>query len=86
MADPGVKAMIDGWADNTEYTATVTVKTGAGPQRNVAEVTSFQSDDDAEEEKPEEPEEPEGDMTESEHGKMMGKPKGKSPVPPIKYK
>lgn len=37
--------MVDGWADNTEYTATVTVKTGAGPQRNVAEVTSFTPDE-----------------------------------------
>lgn len=45
MSDEGVKAMVDGWADNTEYTATVTVKTGAGPQRNVAEVTSFTPDE-----------------------------------------
>lgn len=40
MADPGVKKMVDGWADNTEYELTVKVKTGAGPKRNVADVTS----------------------------------------------
>lgn len=49
MADEGVKAMVDGWADSTEYTATVTIKTGAGPQRNVAEVVNFTPDDEMEE-------------------------------------
>lgn len=58
MADDGVKAMVDGWADNTEYTATVTVKTGAGPQRNVAEVTSFTPDEVIDEEPVAEPEAP----------------------------
>jgi hypothetical protein len=45
MSDPGVKAMVDGWDDNTEYMAMVKVKTGAGPQRNVSEVTSFEPHD-----------------------------------------
>lgn len=40
MADSGVKKMVDGWADSTEYELTVKVKTGVGPKRNVAEVTS----------------------------------------------
>jgi hypothetical protein len=40
MADPGVKKMVDGWADSTEYELTVKVKTGVGPKRNVADVTS----------------------------------------------
>jgi hypothetical protein len=40
MADPGVKKMVDGWADSTEYELTVKVNTGVGPKRNVAEVTS----------------------------------------------
>lgn len=48
MSDPGVKEIVDGWADSTEYTATVTVKTGVGPQRNVAEVTSFTPDEEME--------------------------------------
>lgn len=50
--------MVDGWADNTEYTATITVKTGAGPQRNVAEVTSFTPDDEMMEEPEEAPAKP----------------------------
>lgn len=45
QSDEGVKSMVDGWADSTEYTATITVKTGVGPQRNVAEVTSFTPDE-----------------------------------------
>jgi len=55
LSDPGVKKMVDSWADNTEYEATVTVRTGAGPQRNVAEVTSFQPEEGMEESEPEEP-------------------------------
>ena len=42
MADSGVKAMVDGWKDSTEYELTVKVKTGVGPKRNVAEVTSVE--------------------------------------------
>lgn len=38
MADPATKQLVDGWADNTEYTVTMTVKTGAGAQRHVATV------------------------------------------------
>lgn len=72
MSDEGVKAMVDGWADNTEYEATVVVKTGAGPQRNVAEVTSFT---------PEEMEEtPDEDM---EPAAPAAKPAGK--IPAMKY-
>lgn len=56
QSDEGVKSMVDGWADNTEYTATVTIKTGAGPQRNVAEVTSFTPDEEIEEAPEAEPE------------------------------
>ena len=52
MSDPGVKKMVDGWADNTEYTGTVTIKTGAGPQRNVCEVTGFEPDEALEETEP----------------------------------
>jgi hypothetical protein len=77
MADEGVKAMVDGWADNTEYTATVTVKTGAGPQRNVAEVTSFTPDEQIVEE-PEEKSMMKEHMAEG--GKKMG---GK--MPSMKY-
>lgn len=70
QSDEGVKAMVDGWEDNTEYTATVTVRTGAGPQRNVAEVTSFTPDEIIEEEPVAEPEAP-------------AKPAGK--IPAMKY-
>jgi hypothetical protein len=38
MADPATKALVDGWADNTEYTVTMTVRTGAGAKRNQLEV------------------------------------------------
>lgn len=49
MADPGVKSMVDGWADNTEYELTVKVKTGAGESRNVAVVTAIEQEDATEE-------------------------------------
>lgn len=37
MTEPDTQTMIDGWADNTEYTVTVRLKTGAGENRNVAQ-------------------------------------------------
>jgi hypothetical protein len=85
MADPGVKKMVEGWADNTEYEATVVIKTGAGPQRNVAEVTSFEPE--TAEETPStdtEPEEEAAGMPVAEEEAATEKPTGK--VPPIKYK
>lgn len=54
MADPGIKTLVDGWADNTEYTATVVVRTGTVPQRNVSEVVSFEPMETEEEEPTEE--------------------------------
>lgn len=38
MKDPETKALVDGWADNSDYTVTLTVRTGTGPRRNVATV------------------------------------------------
>lgn len=58
MADPGVKKIVDGWADNTEYEATVKIRTGAGPQRNVAEVIEFIPEDAEESPETETEEEP----------------------------
>lgn len=73
MADPGVKATVDGWADNTEYPITLTVRTGTGPNRNVAEVVSM----DSEEVEPE---------TETEEvAEEAPAPKAKGKVPPISY-
>ena len=34
MKDPATKAVVDGWADNTEYV----IRTGSGPNRATAEV------------------------------------------------
>ena len=34
MRDPETKAVVEGWADNTEYT----ILTGAGPARSIAQV------------------------------------------------
>ena len=69
--------MVDGWADNTEYEATIIVKTGAGPQRNVAEVTSFTPED--MEETPDEDMEPAPEAS----GAAPAKPAGKMPA--MKY-
>lgn len=74
MADPGIKKLVDGWADNTEYAAMVTVRAGAGPQRNVAEVTSFEPDEMMDEEPVEEVAAP------------APEPKLSSKMPAIKYK
>lgn len=57
-SDPGVKKMVDGWADNTEYEAAVKIRTGAGPQRNVAEVIEFIPEDAEESPETETEEEP----------------------------
>lgn len=51
MSDPGVKKMVDGWADSTEYELTVKVKTGVAPNRNVTQVTD--AVDESSEEAPE---------------------------------
>lgn len=48
MKDPATKAVVDAWADNTEYV----IRTGAGPNRATAEVVE------PEEEEPEAPETP----------------------------
>lgn len=50
MKDPATKAVVDGWADNTEYV----IKTGAGLNRATAEVVEPEEE---EEEVPEAPEE-----------------------------
>jgi len=48
MKDPATKAVVDGWADNTEYV----IRTGAGPNRAMAEVVK--PEESPEEEAPEE--------------------------------
>lgn len=83
MADPGVKEMVDGWADNTEYEATVVIKTGAGPQRNVAEVTSFEPE--ATEETPDTDTEPEEEMSGMPVAEEAPEKKPSGKVPAIKY-
>jgi hypothetical protein len=72
MADPGVKKMVDGWADSTEYELTVKVKTGVGPKRNVAEVTSAEVE--ASEETPETESEPVAEVAAEEKPEPMAKP------------
>lgn len=52
--DPDVKAMVDGWADNREYTITLTVRSGAGNSRNVCEVLDVEEESAEEVEAPEE--------------------------------
>lgn len=37
MTEPDTKSLIDSWADNTEYEVTITLKTGAGENRHVAQ-------------------------------------------------
>ena len=37
-SEPDTKALVDGWADDTEYTVTVRLKTGSGEARNAATV------------------------------------------------
>jgi hypothetical protein len=76
LSDEGVKEMVDGWEDNTEYEATVIVKTGAGPQRNVAEVTSFTPEET--EETPDQDVEP-APVASGETSKPAGK------IPAMKY-
>lgn len=83
LSDEGVKEMVDGWEDNTEYEATVVIKTGAGPQRNVAEVTSFTPEET--EETPDEDTEPgesKQDMM-ARHAAEMKSMGGKMPA--LKY-
>jgi len=41
MKDPATKAVVDGWADNTEYV----IRTGAGPNRATAEVVDTEESD-----------------------------------------
>lgn len=57
MSDPGVKKMVDGWADNTEYEAKVKFRTGEGATRNVSEVVELEPEasEEAEESEPEMP-------------------------------
>ncbi len=74
MADPGVKATVDGWADNTEYEVTMTVRTGTGPNRNVSEVVSM----DAEATEPE--------VGTEEVAEEAPAPKSEKSIPPIPYK
>lgn len=82
MADSGVKQMVDGWEDNTEYTATVRVKTGAGPQRNVSEVLEFTPDEGAAEPAEEENE----TMKEDSEDKMATHGVSKPSKPPMPSK
>jgi len=91
MADPGVKAVVDGWADNTEYEVTMKVKTGAGAQRNVSEVVSMEAGESGSPEKEEPEEEPAPDS--GMMGKMptedrpkTGKESKKPSMPAIPYK
>jgi hypothetical protein len=37
-SEPDTKALVDSWADSTEYTVTVRLKTGSGEARNAATV------------------------------------------------
>jgi len=37
MTEPDTKSLIDSWADNTEYTVSIVLKTGAGQNRHVAQ-------------------------------------------------
>lgn len=83
MADPGVKKMVEGWADNMEYEATILVRTGEGEKRNVAEVISFEPEE--MEESPDEDEGMEPEMTEEEEPAMASNSSKKS-IPAIKYK
>lgn len=55
MADPATKQLVDGWADNTEYTVTMTVRTGAGAKRNQLEVVGPVEETEAAPVEPEEP-------------------------------
>lgn len=48
MADPQMKQLVDGWADNTEYPVMMTVRTGAGPKRNQLEVVGPVVEEEAE--------------------------------------
>lgn len=41
MSDPETKAVVDGWADNTEYT----IRTGEGATRFIAEVLDEEMDE-----------------------------------------
>lgn len=58
-SDPDVKKLVDGWADDTEYTVTMTIRTGAGDKRNVATVESV------EEQEPEAPDDETAEPAES---------------------
>ena len=63
MADPATKQLVDGWLDATEYTVTMTVRTGTGTSRNQCEVVGpieetvpdMEMDHDMEEEAPDNP-------------------------------
>lgn len=75
MADPDIKALIDGWADDTEYTVTLKVRTGAGENRNVASVIDVQAEEMESEEVEEVAEAPEEKPAKKE----------KTKTPPIPY-
>lgn len=57
MRDPDTKAVVNGWADDTEYT----IRTGSGPNRAIAEVV--ESPEEEETTTPETETESEGGMT-----------------------
>jgi len=71
VADPSIKEMIAGWADNTDYTVVLTVRTGAGNQRNIARIVGP-----VEEQEMEETEEQEeaGEMEQGNVGVEAGSP------------
>lgn len=52
--DPDVKAMVNGWSDNREYTITLTVRSGTGNKRNVCEVLDVEEESAQETEAPDE--------------------------------
>jgi len=58
MTEPDTKALIDGWADNTEYTVSIRLKTGAGENRNVAQALEVTDESAGEESEPAPVEEP----------------------------
>lgn len=72
MSDPSVQEMVNAWADDTEYTLEIKVKTGAGDSRNVGTVVEATETGEEMEPVGEEEDVEEEPITESK-------------VPPIKY-
>ena len=73
--------MVDAWKDSTEYELTVKVKTGVGPKRNVADVTSAEVEEVGEltNSQSEDETEPEA-VTEEPYSKADAKPMDKPAI------